>query len=113
MEKSIGFLTQSLGIIILAILSFMFGFNTSYKHSYIHTFIDFLLKCYIWLIEWLWSGIKTASLFINHNNILFSQYDEQFTQISVGFVVVFALGLLLETLFSTLLKLFSHSDKRS
>ena len=114
MDRTLNFITQSLGLLVLGILSFMLGFNASYKYSHIHLFIDFLVKCYTWVIHWFWSGVEIASHYLQRHNILLSQYDEMVTQIFAGFIFIFALGLLLETLYRIIRNsFFSHSTKRS
>lgn len=114
MEKTLEFVTQSMGLLIITILSFMLGFNVSYKYNHIHEFIDFLLKCYVWFIDWFLTYLVSFTLYFKGQPLISSQYDETVTQIFAGFVFFYGLFVLLETVIFTLWKgLISHSTKRS
>ncbi|MCB0355404.1 MAG: hypothetical protein KDD40_00265 [Bdellovibrionales bacterium] len=106
--------TQSLGLLILAVLSFMFGFNTSYKHDHVHLFIDFLIKCYAWVLNWIWRGVDQMIHYLQGHHILLFQYDEKVTQIFAGFVLLYSIGLIIETIYKAFVKnLLLRSIKRS
>lgn len=114
MEKTLEFITQTMGLLIITLLTFMVGFNTSYKYNHLYVFIDFLLKCYLWVIDWFFTYFITVALYFKKHQWLPSQYDETISQVFASFVFFFGLFVLLETIIFTMWKsLFSHSTKRS
>lgn len=113
MDKTLNQLTQWLAFLVIMLLAFMLGFNTSYKYNHLHVLIDFLIKCYIWLFDWLGESIKKTWGLLHLNPSLFTRYDEQFAQFFAGFVFLFAFFLLLQTWIITIANLISRSARRS